>query len=62
MGIPAYALGIPIDLYTPIFAIPRVAGWSAHVLEYIAQNRLIRPRQHYVGPVDLEYVPIDKRG
>lgn len=62
MGIPAYALGIPIDLYTPIFAISRVAGWSAHVLEYVAQNRLIRPRQYYVGPIDLEYVPIDKRG
>ncbi len=45
-----YALGIPIDLYTPIFAVSRVSGWTAHVLEQYANNRLIRPRTEYVGP------------
>jgi citrate synthase len=45
-----YALGIPIDLYTPIFAVSRVAGWTAHVLEQYANNRLIRPRMEYIGP------------
>jgi citrate synthase len=45
-----YALGIPIDLYTPIFAVSRISGWSAHVLEQYANNRLIRPRADYTGP------------
>src|SRR5205823_3142213 len=45
-----YALGIPIDLYTPIFAVSRISGWTAHVLEQYANNRLIRPRAEYVGP------------
>jgi citrate synthase len=45
-----YALGIPIDLYTPIFAVSRVSGWTAHVLEQYANNRLIRPRTEYIGP------------
>jgi citrate synthase len=45
-----HALGIPIDLYTPIFAVSRVSGWTAHVLEQYANNRLIRPRTEYVGP------------
>jgi citrate synthase len=44
------ALGIPIDLYTPIFAVSRVSGWTAHVLEQYANNRLIRPRTEYIGP------------
>ena len=61
-GIPFLGLGIPIDLFTPIFAIARVAGWTAHVIEYVSRNRLIRPRVYYTGPIDLEYVPIDKRG
>jgi citrate synthase len=56
-----YQLGIPIDLYTPIFAISRVGGWVAHVLEYQRDNRLIRPRGRYVGPEDREFVPIDER-
>ena len=45
-----YILGIPIDLYTPIFAVSRMSGWTAHVLEQYANNRLIRPRADYTGP------------
>ncbi|HEY9231091.1 MAG TPA: citrate synthase [Blastocatellia bacterium] len=57
-----YALGIPTDLFTPIFACSRISGWTAHVLEQYANNRLIRPRAEYVGPRDLKYTPIDQRG
>jgi citrate synthase len=56
-----YALGIPTDLFTPIFACSRISGWTAHVLEQYANNRLIRPRAEYVGPRDLKYTPIDQR-
>jgi citrate synthase len=45
-----YSLGIPVDLYTPIFAVSRIAGWTAHILEQYAHNRLIRPRTDYIGP------------
>ena len=45
-----YTLGIPIDLFTPIFAVSRVSGWTAHCLEQYANNRLIRPRTDYIGP------------
>ncbi len=54
-------MGIPPDQFTPIFAISRVAGWSAHVLEQHANNRLIRPRSEYTGPTSASYVPIDQR-
>ncbi|MYE33698.1 MAG: citrate synthase [Gemmatimonadales bacterium] len=56
-----YALGIPIDLYTPLFAIGRMGGWTAHVMEQHADNRLIRPRAEYVGEMDLRWVPMDER-
>jgi len=56
-----YCLGIPIDLYTPIFACSRVTGWTAHVLEQLQNNRLIRPRAEYVGPTGLTYVPLSER-
>ncbi|MEF8826164.1 MAG: citrate synthase [Halapricum sp.] len=56
-----YQMGIPIDLFTPIFALSRVSGWIAHVLEYQEDNRLIRPRSRYVGPTDREYAPIGER-
>jgi citrate synthase len=56
-----YVMGIPIDLYTPIFAASRISGWSAHVLEQLGNNRLIRPRSDYVGPRDKQVVPIDQR-
>ncbi|HVF91291.1 MAG TPA: citrate synthase [Blastocatellia bacterium] len=56
-----YALGIPTDLFTPIFACSRISGWTAHVLEQYENNRLIRPRAEYVGPRGLKYVPIEER-
>ncbi|MHB8352257.1 MAG: citrate/2-methylcitrate synthase [Thermoplasmata archaeon] len=54
-------LGIPDDLFTPLFAMSRVVGWTAHVLEEYADLRLIRPKAHYVGPVDLAYTPLTER-
>jgi citrate synthase len=54
-------LGIPLDLYTPIFAVSRISGWTAHVLEQYANNKLIRPRSEYTGELDLKYIPIERR-
>ena len=57
-----YVLGIPIDLFTPIFAVSRVSGWTAHVLEQYSNNRLIRPRAEYVGPeYPQRYTPLETR-
>jgi citrate synthase len=56
-----WSLGIPTDLFTPIFAIARTSGWTAHVLEQLADNRLIRPQSLYTGPMGLKVVPIDQR-
>jgi citrate synthase len=57
-----HALGIEIDLFTPIFAVSRVSGWTAHVLEQYANNRLIRPRADYIGPVyPSPYIPLEER-
>lgn len=56
-----YMLGIPVDLFTPIFACSRIAGWSAHVLEQFANNRLIRPRADYTGPRNQKYIPVTER-
>jgi citrate synthase len=56
-----YQLGIPIDLFTPVFALSRVSGWTAHVIEQLRNNRLIRPRSEYIGARDLRYVPINER-
>ncbi len=57
-----YSLGIPIDLYTPIFAVSRMSGWTAHVLEQYANNRLIRPRADYTGPAyPQRFVPLQTR-
>lgn len=56
-----HSLGIPRDLFTPIFAISRMSGWTAHILEQYANNRLIRPRAEYVGPVNVAYTPIEQR-
>jgi citrate synthase len=57
-----YTLGIPIDLYTPIFAVSRMSGWTAHILEQYANNRLIRPRADYLGPdYPQRFVPLEQR-
>lgn len=55
------SLGLEIDLFTPIFAISRMSGWTAHIMEQYENNRLIRPRADYVGPVNKHYVPIEQR-
>lgn len=56
-----YLMGIPLDLYTPIFAISRISGWTGHILEQYGDNKLIRPRAEYVGERDLSYKPVDER-
>lgn len=57
-----YSLGIPVDLFTPIFAVSRMAGWTAHILEQYQNNRLIRPRADYTGePVGRRWIPIEER-
>ncbi len=56
-----YQMGIPLDLFTPIFAVSRISGWTGHILEQYANNRLIRPRAEYIGPRGVPYVPIDGR-
>jgi 2-methylcitrate synthase len=56
-----YTLGIPTDLFTLLFAMSRMAGWGAHILEQYHDNRLIRPREEYVGPQNQHYVPLDQR-
>lgn len=56
-----YLMNIPLDLYTPIFAVSRISGWTGHILEQYANNKLIRPRAEYIGARDLKYVPIAER-
>jgi len=56
-----YTMGIPLDLFTPIFAIARIAGWSAHIMEQHRNNRIIRPTDDYTGPMGLKTVPIEQR-
>jgi citrate synthase len=57
-----HSLGIDTDLFTPIFAVSRISGWTAHVLEQYANNRLIRPRADYIGPeYPQRYVPVESR-
>ena len=60
-GIVYHFLGIPHDLFTPVFAMARSVGWAAHVCEYVQNNRIFRPRAYYIGPDYMEYVPIEKR-
>jgi citrate synthase len=60
-GILYNKMGIPTDLFTPVFAISRVAGWVAHWREQIADNRILRPTQIYVGEPERKYVPIEQR-
>jgi 2-methylcitrate synthase len=57
-----HILGIDVDLFTPVFAVSRISGWAAHVIEQLDDNRLIRPRADYVGPAyPQRYVPIERR-
>ena len=57
-----YSLGIPVDLFTPVFAVSRMSGWTAHVLEQYHNNRLIRPRAEYKGnPDGMPWVPVAER-
>jgi citrate synthase len=57
-----HTLGIDVDLFTPIFAVSRIGGWSAHVIEQLDDNRLIRPRADYIGPAyPAKYIPVDQR-
>lgn len=60
-GLVFQGLGIPTDLFTPVFSVARIAGWTAQVIEYWEDNRLLRPLDWYVGPKDLVYVPVDER-
>ncbi|WP_020374635.1 citrate synthase [Sulfobacillus thermosulfidooxidans] len=55
------ALGIPTELYTPVFAVSRIAGWTAHILEQYRHNRIIRPRAEYTGPSHRDFIPLDDR-
>lgn len=57
-----YTVGIPVDLFTAMFAVSRMAGWTAHVLEQYTDNRLIRPVSRYTGPASRPYIPVSKRG
>nr|MDQ5817526.1 citrate synthase/methylcitrate synthase [Actinomycetota bacterium] len=56
-----HGLGLPTQLFSPTFAVGRVAGWTAHCLEQRAVDRLIRPQSAYVGPVDRRWVPLEQR-
>jgi len=56
-----YSLGIPVDLFTPVFAASRVSGWTAHIREQYADNRIIRPESEYIGPRGRKWVPVEER-
>ena len=60
-GIVFHTLGITTDLFTPIFVMSRIAGWTAHSIEYLESNRLIRPTAFYVGQTGMKYVPVEQR-
>jgi citrate synthase len=56
-----HGVGLEVEMFTPTFAISRVGGWTAHVLEQVKENRLIRPDAEYVGPLDRRWVPLEER-
>jgi citrate synthase len=55
-----YTLNLDVDMFTPLFTMSRIAGWSAHIIEQMS-GRLIRPSAHYIGPIDLEWTPLSQR-
>jgi citrate synthase len=56
-----YTIHLDVDMFTPLFAMSRVVGWSAHIIEQFANNRLIRPDVNYVGPMGLQWTPVEQR-
>ena len=55
-----HCIGLKLDLFTPMFAMSRIAGWAGHIIEQLSDNRLYRPGAKYVGPHDVAYTPIDR--
>ncbi len=55
-------MGLPVELYTPLFVASRIVGWAAHFIEQTENNRLIRPRSNYTGPKERKFVPLGDRG
>ncbi len=60
-GMVYYFMGLPVDIYTPLFVASRVTGWCAHYIEQHEHNRIIRPRSRYTGPANRDYTPLDRR-
>jgi citrate synthase len=60
-GLAYFWMGLPVDIYTPLFVASRVSGWAAHYIEQVTNNRIIRPLSRYTGPAERKYVPIERR-